>query len=99
MITISYSGYFNMFAINSNRTINKLYSQSLLNIIPNGVYCAEMDEKNQYLIIGTNAISSSKTNSNGLFIWKVLNTEPWLKHFPTTNENIERNKVITKYCI
>ena len=52
-----------------------------------------MDEMNQYLIIGSNAVTSSKQNSNGVFIWRVLNSEPWLKHVPVSNENLERNKV------
>lgn len=94
MITLSYSGFFNVFAINSNKSIAKIYSQSLLNVIPNGVYCAEMDENNQYLIIGSNSIISSKKNSNGLFIWRVLNSEPWLKHVPVLDETIQKNKVL-----
>jgi hypothetical protein len=68
----------------------------LLNIVPNGVYCAEIDEKNQFLIIGSNVVSSSKHNSNGVFIWRVLNSEPWLKHVTVSSDNLERNKVIRK---
>ena len=93
MITVTYSGFYNVFTINSNKTITKIYTQSLLNIVPNGIYCAEIDEKNQYLIIGSNAITSSKVNSNGVFIWRVLNGEPWLKHVPILEEHI-RNKVV-----
>ena len=87
------AGFYNVFTINEDKTAAKIYSHSLLNIIPNGVYCAEIDEKNQYLIIGSNVATSSKNNSNGVFMWRVLNTEPWLKHFPVSSENLERNKV------
>lgn len=88
--TVTYSGYFNVFAINSNKTVTKIYTQSLLNIIPSGVYCVEIDSDLQYLIIGSFASNStsysSKNYSNGLFMWRILNSEPWIKYCPNDNE-------------
>lgn len=90
MISITYSGYYNVFTIDSNKTVSKIYSHSLLNILPNGVYCAEMDSAKQYLVIGSFASSNSYTykhTSNGVSLWRVLNTEPWIKHVDIKNEN------------
>ena len=90
MITITYSGYYNVFTINSDKTVTKIFSHSLLNILPNGVYCAEMDLAKQYLLIGSFASSNSytyKQTSNGVSIWRLLNTEPWIKHVDIANDH------------
>ncbi len=87
MLVITYSGYLNVFTINSNKTINKIYTLSLLNVLPYGVYCAEIDLNSEYLLIG-----SFTSNSNGIYVWKILNQEPWIKHFPIIN-NTDSYKV------
>ena len=63
-----------------NQTVTKIYTISLQNIMPSGVYCAEMDSDSQYLIIGSIATSNS---NNGLFMFRILNEEPWLSYFQT----------------
>lgn len=94
LFTVTYSGYFNVFTINANKTVTKIFSQSLLHIIPSGVYCAEIDADLKYLLIGSFA-SSTKTNSNpsGLFMWRVLNAEPWIKHCPFNSQEANNNKL------
>jgi len=60
--------------------------------MPSGIYCAEMDSDMKYLILGgfvsnpTN--SSSKNVNNGLFLFRILNDEPWIKKSSTNNENL-----------
>ena len=102
MFTITYSGYFNVFVISSNKTIYKIHTQSLLGIIPNGVYCAEMDSQLEYLIIGSFASNlnsqSSKNFSTGLYMWRVLNAEPWIKYCPL-NSNSEAYKIKNSHKI
>lgn len=98
MMTLTYSGYLSVFTINKNKTVSKIYTQSLLNKIPNGIYCAEVDSKSEYLIIGSFASNSSqKQTSNGISIWRILNTEPWIKHVKISNEKdkskIDSNKI------
>ena len=94
MITLTYSGYMNVFTVNSNRVISKIYSQSLLNTMPYGIYCAQLDSESQFLIIGSFASASSTKNfSNGLFVWRVLSSEPWLKHFPVIQDYDSKSKV------
>ncbi len=94
-MTLTYSGYLNVFTVSSNNSVNKIYTQSLQSVIPNGIYCAEMDSNNLYLIMGSFASSyySTKNSSNGLFLWRVLNAEPWLKNVPIQNET-NKNKVV-----
>ena len=98
MIAITYSGYYNVFAVNINKTIVKIYSGSLLSNVPNGVYCAEMNISKQYLLIGSFASNSYsyKQTSNGIFIWMILDSEPWLKFVDISNEadsNNDKTKV------
>ena len=81
-MTVSFSGTFNVYSISSSRHVEKLYSKSLLSIVPNGVYCAEVDSKSEFLILGSFVSNSSaKQSANGLSIWRILNEEPWIKHF------------------
>lgn len=79
-MTISFSGTFTVYSINSNHPIQKLFSQSLNISLPNGVYCAEIDTQSKYLIIGSFASSAS----NGLSIWRIVNNEPGITIFETT---------------
>lgn len=79
-MTISFSGYFNVYSINSDKTVHNLFSQSLLDKIPNGIYCAEVDAKSEYLTIGSFASNSS----DGLSVWRILNEAPWIKLFDTS---------------
>ncbi len=78
-MAVSFSGSFAVYAVNANRTVTKLFAQSLLAKTPNGVYCAEIDAKCEYLVMGSFASSSS----NGLSIWRVLDQEPWITQFET----------------
>lgn len=81
LMTVSFSGYFNVYSIKSNKTVEKIFTQSMLSKIPNGIYCAEIDAKSEYLIIGSFAsYASTKQLSNGISIWRILNQEPWIKH-------------------
>lgn len=85
-----------MFTIDSKNNINKIYTQSLLNKLPNGIYCAEMDSNCQYLYIGSFASNntSHKQTSNGITVWRVLNYEPWLKQVQINNDqNDSKSKV------
>ena len=97
MMTLTYSGYFNVYVINRNKTINKIYGQTLLNKIPHGIYCAEIDSKFEYLIIGSFASNTAKkdVSPHGISIWRILNTEPWLKHVSilSDNESAKNQKV------
>lgn len=89
-MTVSFSGTFNVYSISSSRLVEKLYSKSLLSIVPNGVYCAEVDSKSEFLILGSFVSNSSaKQSANGLSIWRILNEEPWIKHFETVEQDLE----------
>lgn len=88
-MVITFSGRVTVYSINANRSVDKLYSQSLL---ANGVYCAEIDAKCEYLIVGSFANASSGT-SNGLSIWRILNHEPWLTRFDNTDSQKDQQKV------
>ncbi|CAF1064877.1 unnamed protein product [Brachionus calyciflorus] len=97
IMVLTYSGYFKVFTLSHNRSIDLIYTQSLLNIVPNGIYCAEIDSKLEYLIIGSFASSSYKQNTNGLHIFRILNTEPWIKHVKIINDvNLNSNKLNDK---
>jgi hypothetical protein len=89
MLTLTYSGYLNVFTVNRNKTVSKIFSQSLLNKIPNGIYCAELDSKSEYLIIGSFTASNNNKNAsqNGLSLWRVLNSEPWIKNVSILSDN------------
>lgn len=89
-MTVSFSGTFNVYSISSSRLVEKLYSKSLLSIVPNGLYCAEVDSKSEFLILGSFVSNSSaKQSANGLSIWRILNEEPWIKHFETVEQDLE----------
>jgi len=99
-MTVSFSGTFDVYSISSNRTVERLFSQSLLSKIPNGVYCAEIDSKSEYLLIGSFASNSStKQSSNGLSIWRILNEEPWIKQFDTVVDDVEKVRFSLLYTI
>jgi hypothetical protein len=81
MMTLTYSGYFNVYAINRNKSVAKIFGQTLLNKIPHGIYCAEVDAKFEFLTIGSFTSNTKKNISpSGITIWRILNTEPWIKH-------------------
>ena len=99
MISITFSGYYNVFIINQNKTITKIYSGSLHDVLPNGVYCAEMNSSKEYLLIGSFASSNSynyKQTSNGISIWRILNREPWIKHVDIINDERTKRKDLNK---
>lgn len=87
LMAITFSGSFAVYSMNTNRTIEKIFSQSLLNSIPKGVYCAEIDTKCEFLMIG----SFTSSTSNGLSVWRILNHEPWIQLFDT--EQAKTNSV------
>ena len=104
MIAVTYSGYYKVFAISSNKTVVKIYEQYLLNVVSNGgVYCAETDAENRFLVVGSFASNSSggglgsyssskKQLSSGLYLWRVLNAEPWLKHEPMQKSDYDSSR-------
>lgn len=60
----------------------------MLNVLPSGIYTSEMDNESRYLIIGGFSNRSSKKTgvaSNGVSVWRVLNSEPWLKAVTTVD--------------
>lgn len=85
MMALTYSGMLKIFAIRQNRSIDLIYKQSLLNVVPNGIYCAEIDSKFEYLILGSFS-KSSKDCSNGLYLFRILNSEPWIKNIKVIQE-------------
>ncbi len=62
--------------------------------MPNGIYCAEIDYDTQYLLIG-GFTNTGKNFSNGIHVWRILNSEPWLKHFPILHD-VESYKLKVK---
>ena len=89
VFTISYFGILNVFTISFDNEINKIYTHSMLSVVKNGIYCAELDSMQQYLYLGSfvsNSYSDNKYNSNGIYILRVLNCEPWLKHVEINND-------------
>jgi hypothetical protein len=94
-MTLTYSGYFNVHAINRNKTVTKIFGQTLLNKIPHGIYCAEVDNKYEFLTIGSFTSTTKKDMSpSGITIWRILNTEPWIKHVSILSEiDYMKNKV------
>ncbi len=100
MITVTYSGYCRVFIINNDRSIMKIYDNSLQEIFPNGIYCAEMNSSKQYLLLGSFASSNSynyKKTSNGISIFRILNSEPWIKHVDIDKNDKLKQKESTKY--
>ena len=98
MISVTYSGYYRVFILTENKTITKIYDHSLQDILPNGIYCAEMDSSKKYLLIGSFASSNSynyKKTSNGISIFRVLNTEPWIKHVEVDKSEKTKQKELT----
>jgi hypothetical protein len=87
MFTITYSGIFSVFSISSNRRVKKIHSQSLKNVLPTGAYCATVDSENKYFLIGSFAsnVFSNKQSTNGVFIWRILSQEPWIKLIETSD--------------
>ena len=88
-----------MFIIKQNKDIKKIYSSSLHDVFPNGVYCAEMNSSKEYLLIGSFASSNSynyKQTTNGISIWRVLNSEPWIKHVDIVSDQNSKQKEANK---
>ena len=99
MFSITYYGYLSVYAIYSDRTILKIYSQSLMNVVKNGIYCADIDSNNQYLILGSfvsNSYSNNKQSVNGLYMWRILNCEPWIKHCEVANNDSDKSSYKVK---
>lgn len=86
MMALTFSGFFKVFAIRKNRSIDLIYSSSLLNIVPHGIYCAEVDSKIEYLILGSFSSSQKNSSSNGLYLFRILNSEPWIKNIKIMEE-------------
>lgn len=86
MMALTYSGIFKVFAIRKNRSIDLIYRKSLINIVPYGIYCAEVDSKLEYLILGSFTSSHKNSSSNGLHIFRILNSEPWIKNIKIMEE-------------
>lgn len=100
MITVTYSGYYKVFILNDNKTVIKIYDHSIQDILPNGIYCAEMDYSKKYVLFGSFASSNSynyKKTSNGLSIFRVLNSEPWIKHVDIEKNEKSKQKEQTNY--
>ena len=102
MITVTYSGYCRVFTINNDKSIIKIYDNSLKEIFPNGIYCAEMNSSKQYLLLGSFASSNSnsvnyKKTSNGISIFRILNSEPWIKHVDIDKNEKSKQNESTKY--
>lgn len=95
IIALTYSGFFKVFTIRKNRSIDLIFRQSLLNIVPNGIYCAEMNSKSEYLILGS-FTSTNKHNTNGLHLFRVLNSEPWIKNIKIIQETNSSKKLSDK---
>jgi hypothetical protein len=99
-MTLTYSGYFNVFTINRNRSVTKIFGQTLLNKIPHGIYCAEVDAKYEFLTIGS-LTSNTKRNMSpsGISIWRILNSEPWIKHVTILSDvdSVKQKVLIIEY--
>ena len=109
MFAVTYMGYLNVYTIASDKTITRISTQSLLNVTGNGVYCAEIESSNMYLMIGSFVPNQSyylsdkrKVAPNGVSIWRILNAEPWIKHIEINNADSSshassKHKVITAH--
>ncbi len=100
MVTISYFGYMNVFTVNSDGSLTRIHTQSLLGVVKNGVYCADVDSSRNYLILGS-FVSNTRTKANaqssfsGLYLWRILNAEPWVKHVSLNDDNNKSDQVAT----
>lgn len=91
IMSISFSGSFAVYSINAERTVNKIFSSHLSQLNkttkkpawPRGVFCAEIDAKCEYLVIGS-FTSAAASSTDGLSVWRVLNHEPWIAQFDTS---------------
>ncbi len=71
-------------------------------MMPSGIYCAEMDSKMQYLILGgfasnsTNYSNNNKPVNTGLFLFRILNDEPWIQRISTDNDYLINSRISSK---
>ena len=90
MITANYAGSFSVFTVDTKYRMNKIHTISLGKDIPCGIYCAEIDEDSEYLFVGgfasSNVSAKQSCPSSGIYAWRVLNQEPWLKQVEIANE-------------